>query len=201
MKIGKTFYYSFSRPEKKSANSSNPEQIKRSVAANFIRSDLACRIYSPIQVSDSITVQPKKTTPASINDKLKSIFVSVNFTDVSLQQAINFFHDQSVRFDDSSPAGVSFVVQPAARAEAKPVTLTLTNVSLDEALRYVCKLANIDYRVRDGTVAILPAKSTTTIKYLDKNTMMGWIDTDKIPETMRQREFREENVVFMETSK
>ncbi len=43
--------------------------------------------------------------------------------------------------------------------------------------------------------------ATTSIRYLDQQTMVGWIDTDEIPVSKREGELRVENVVLMETSK
>src|SRR6202044_1536364 len=57
--------------------------------------------------------------------------------------------------------GVNFVIEPDASTTAKPVTITLNNISLGEALRYVCQLANVKYKVQDYAISIVPFSQST----------------------------------------
>jgi hypothetical protein len=96
------------------------------------------------------------TNPAhsNLNRKLKSIVLSLDFNNATIEQAIDFLAIESKRLDPDHQ-GVNFIIQPEASKSAKPVTLTLNKVSLGEALRYVCELANVKFKVEDYAIAIV----------------------------------------------
>ena len=123
--------------------------------------------YQPITNKDTTIVaqeaQPtlKAETNFDIDQKLKSIFVSLDFTDVSIEQATNFLYTESKRLDEPTHKGIPFIIQPDASSTAKPITLTLNNVPVDEALRYICQLANVKYKVQDYAISIVPFTAST----------------------------------------
>ena len=123
--------------------------------------------YQPITNKDTtITAQEaqpilKAETNFDIDQKLKSIFVSLDFTDVSIEQATNFLYTESKRLDEPTHKGIPFIIQPDASSTAKPITLTLNNVPVGEALRYICQLANVKYKVQDYAVSIVPFTAST----------------------------------------
>ena len=123
--------------------------------------------YQPITNKDTtITAQEAqgpiiKATNFDLDQKLKSIFVSLDFTNVSIEQATNFLYTESKRLDDPTHKGIPFIIQPDASASAKPISLTLNNVPIVEALRYVCQLANVKYKIQDYAVSIVPFSAPT----------------------------------------
>jgi general secretion pathway protein D len=96
-----------------------------------------------------------------IDQKLKSIFISPDFTNVSIEQATNFLFTESKRLDEPTHKGIPFIIQPDASTSAKPISMTLNNVPIGEALRYICQLANVKYKVQDYAISIVPFTATT----------------------------------------
>ena len=123
--------------------------------------------YQPITNRDSIiTAQEAQPilhaeTNFALDQKLKSIFVTLNFTNVSIEQATSFLYAESQRLDEPSHKGIPFIILPDASSSAKPITLSLNNVPVGEALRYICQLANVKNKVQDYAVAIVPFSAST----------------------------------------
>jgi general secretion pathway protein D len=101
-----------------------------------------------------------RQTNFSIEEELKTIFVSLDFNNATIEEATNFLSVESKRLDPDKK-GVNFIIQPEASTAAKPVTLTLNNVPLGEALRYVCQLANVKFKVQDYAISIIPFTAQT----------------------------------------
>ena len=123
--------------------------------------------YQPITNKDTvITAQEEQapitaTTNFDIDQKLKSIFLSLDFTDVTIEQATSYLYTESKRLDEPTHKGIPFIIQPAASSTAKTITLSLNNVPVGEALRYICQLANVKYKVQDYAVSIVPFTAST----------------------------------------
>lgn len=97
-----------------------------------------------------------------IDQKLKSIILpSLDFTDVTIEQATNFLFTESKRLDEPTHKGIPFIIQPDASDTAKTITLSLNNVPVGEALRYVCQLANVKYKVQDYAISIVAFNAST----------------------------------------
>jgi general secretion pathway protein D len=90
-----------------------------------------------------------------MEEDLHNIFLSLDFNNATIEEATNFLSVESKRLDPNHK-GVNFIIQPEASSTAKPVTLTLNNVPLGEALRYVCQLANVKFKVQDYAISIVP---------------------------------------------
>jgi len=122
--------------------------------------------YEPIENKDATTIaqegQPSiiANTNFGLDQKLKDIFLSLDFSNATIEEATIFLSNESKRLD-SEHKGVNFVIQPEASTTAKPVTITLNNVPLGEALRYVCQLANVKYKVQDYAISIVPFSQNT----------------------------------------
>jgi general secretion pathway protein D len=99
-------------------------------------------------------------TNFGLDQKLKEISLSLDFNNATIEEATNFLSIESKRLDPEHK-GVNFVIQPEASTTAKPVTITLNNVPLGEALRYVCQLANVKFKVQDYAISIVPFSQNT----------------------------------------
>jgi len=101
------------------------------------------------------------TNTFNLDQKLNSIFLpSLDFSGASIEEATNFLSIESKRLDPDHK-GVNFIIEPAASASAKPISLTLSNVPLGDALRYVCQLANVKYKVEDYAISVVPFNQNT----------------------------------------
>lgn len=122
--------------------------------------------YEPINNKDASTSaqsgQPTilRENNFDIDQKMRDIFLSLDFNNATIEEATNFLSIESKRLDPEHK-GVNFVIQPEASSTAKPVTLTLNNVPLAEALRYVCQLANVKNKVQEFAISIIPFSQST----------------------------------------
>lgn len=124
--------------------------------------------YEPISNKDTlITAQEEQPTITrqnnfDIDQKLKSIRLpSLDFTDVTIEQATNFLTTESKRLDEPTHKGISFIIQPDASDSAKTITLSLSDVPVGEALRYICQLANVKYKVQDYAISVVAFNAST----------------------------------------
>ncbi len=122
--------------------------------------------YEPINNKDATSTSQEPQPPIiahtnfGLDQKLKDIFISLDFTNATIEEATNFLTVESSRLDPDHK-GVNFVIQPEASTTAKPVSITLNNVPLGEALRYICQLANVKYKVQDYAISIVPFTQNT----------------------------------------
>jgi general secretion pathway protein D len=122
--------------------------------------------YEPINNKDASTSaqeeQPAfaRTTSFGLDQKLKNIYLSLDFNNATIEEATNFLSIESKRLDPDHK-GVNFIIQPDASSSAKSVSLTLNNVPLGEALRYVCQLSNTKFKVQDYAISIVPFTQST----------------------------------------
>jgi general secretion pathway protein D len=97
----------------------------------------------------------KESTHFSIDQQLKSITISLDFNNATIEEATNFLHVQSQQADPDHK-GINFIILPKASETAKPISLTLNNVPLGEALRYISQIANVKYKVQDYAISVVP---------------------------------------------
>lgn len=130
----------------------------------------------PVQADDSIPVadQPAPANPAedpgkaAITEKLNSIILpSLDFEDVSIEDAVDFLRIRAAELDvkepDAKKRGLNIVIlqqNPAPAEAAAPLIreLRLRNVPLGTALKYICEQTNLGYRVDATGVTLMPAK-------------------------------------------
>jgi hypothetical protein len=96
----------------------------------------------------------------TIQQKLeKIIFPTVQFQNATIQQALEYLRvksrDLDTTSDDPAQKGVSFVVRMDGATPA-PISLSLKNVPLLEALRYCTELSGLKYRVEAYAVVVAP---------------------------------------------
>jgi general secretion pathway protein D len=98
---------------------------------------------------------------SAIDQKLKNIFISLDFAPgTTIEEAMTFLTIESKKLDPDNK-GVRFIIQPMASTSAKPLSLTLNNVPLREAVRYVCLLANVKYKIDDYAISVVPLNQNT----------------------------------------
>lgn len=118
-----------------------------------IASVLLIFLLAPVRSYDSVYA------PASggfaVEQKLKSMVVSVDFENATIEEATQALTNMS-RGLDPKHQGIGFVIQPEALGASRSITLKLENVPLGETLRYVCELSGLRYRVDERFVSILP---------------------------------------------
>jgi hypothetical protein len=103
----------------------------------------------------------------AVEQKLKSIVVSIDFAHASLDDSVRALASMSKKLDPEHK-GINFFVQPRASETTQPITLKLDKVPLDAALHYVCELSNARYKINDYTVVIMPPSESAN--YLVKRT-------------------------------
>lgn len=82
--------------------------------------------------------------------------LSFALDNASIQDAADYLSAKSKKLD-LDKKGVNIIIEPGASSSAKPISLALNNVPLGEALRYICLLANVKYKVQDdGAVIVSP---------------------------------------------
>ncbi len=91
-------------------------------------------------------------------EKMESIILpKIEFSDTPLSDAMRYFQQRSIELD---PEKEGIVILDARKkgagfSEAR-VTLRLSNVPLEEAIRYTTSLAQTNYSVKDGAIVVGP---------------------------------------------
>lgn len=121
---------------------------------------------SPVAQDAELLVPTEGVT--RIKHKLREIVIpSIQLENVSLEAAVDLLRKKSVEFDTAEPIsslkGLNLVVRPRANdPEPLPIkSLRLRNVPLGEALKYVCQLTRMRYKVDDFAVMLASQDSTT----------------------------------------
>lgn len=116
------------------------------------------------QSAPASPAQPATNPPDSnLNRELKGIVLSLDFNNATIEEATNFLVIESKRLDPDHQ-GVNFIIQPEASKSAKPLTLTLNKVSLGEALRYVCELANVKF-IKENNVIFIVSSTQNVVDF------------------------------------
>jgi general secretion pathway protein D len=118
----------------------------------------------------AIVEQPQMDTRGSqaINNKLDSIIIPrIDFTDSSIKEALDFIKKRASDLDegDSDNRGINIVLKlpPDSPDAAYPITLSLSDVPLREALRYVTEAANLKIKIETHAVVVVPATENTDV--------------------------------------
>ena len=107
--------------------------------------------------------QPATTSaesPNSIQAKLDAIILpSVVFKDASLTEAVDYLRAVGIKFDtatqDPKLKGVNFIAKVAVSAADPKITLSLKNVTLGQATKYVAELSGCKVSVQPSAVVLL----------------------------------------------
>ena len=96
----------------------------------------------------------------SISAKLRDIKIErIDFSGAALEEVLEYLR---VRARDLDPQGkgIDFVMGVAKDQPLKPVSLNLTNVPIEEVLRYVTEVSGVSYRVDEYAVRIISLSDT-----------------------------------------
>ena len=105
-----------------------------------------------------------KSNKFGINEKLKTIVVpDLNFKGASIIDAANFLSSKSKELDKKDKKGIQIIVQEDAKRSAKLVDLSLRNIPLGEALRYVCRVSSVKFKVEEFAIVIIPLSAPETV--------------------------------------
>ncbi len=118
----------------------------------------------------AIVEQPQMDSKGSqaINDKLDTIIIPrIDFTDSSIKEALDFIKKRAADLDtgDSDNKGINIVLKlpPESPDASYPITLSLSDVPLREALRYVTEAANLKIKIETHAVVVVPATENTDV--------------------------------------
>ncbi len=99
-----------------------------------------------------------------IGEKLRSIIIpTLDFKGASIADAALFLSAKSREQDKADKRGVQIIVKEDAKKTAKEVNLSLRNVPLSEALRYVTRVADVKYKIEEFAIIIVPLSETTDV--------------------------------------
>ncbi|MDE1171148.1 MAG: type II and III secretion system protein [Verrucomicrobium sp.] len=114
-------------------------------------------------VAATAAVPMTRSNDFDINRKLESIVIpSVEFSDASLQNAVDFLNDKTRQLDPEHE-GINFIPRPEALSQAKTITLSLKNVPLKEVLRYLTQLAQVKFKIDPSAVFFVPLSEPTDV--------------------------------------
>lgn len=99
---------------------------------------------------------------AEVSRKLQIVIPKIELKDAAIQDVIDFLIERS-RQHDPEGNGVNIVLRLDFGMTPPPITLSLTNVPLLEALKYVTTLANLRYRIDANGVSIVPLSEPTDL--------------------------------------
>jgi general secretion pathway protein D len=118
----------------------------------------------------AIVEQPQMDSKGSqaINNKLDEIIIPrIDFTDSSIKEALDFIKKRAADLDtgDSDNKGINIILKlpPNSPDASYPITLSLSDVPLREALRYVTEAANLKIKIETHAVVVVPATENTDV--------------------------------------
>lgn len=104
--------------------------------------------------SGGVAMGSLENTRESIQIKLRTIVVPmVDLQSASLEEVIEFLRIRSRELDPRKK-GVAFVIKASEETRAKPVSMSMTSVPLEEILRYATEMTGSVYRVDEYAVTI-----------------------------------------------
>ena|GEM_PF-1125113 len=99
-----------------------------------------------------------------INQRLKNLRIrAIDFKDAPLTEIAQVLTTRSREADVQDKRGVLVLVAQDAAAKARPVTISLRDIPVSDALRYIARLANVKYRVDPEGVTFVPLEAPTDV--------------------------------------
>ncbi|MBK8091460.1 MAG: tetratricopeptide repeat protein [Verrucomicrobiaceae bacterium] len=96
----------------------------------------------------------------------KIIFPTVQFQNATVDEAIEYLRLKSKDLDvfetDTTRKGVNIIIRTGETPGGASISLDLRNVPMSEALRYICDLAQMKYKVEAYAVVVVPLSDNNT---------------------------------------
>ncbi len=105
---------------------------------------------------------PRVAADRSVIEKVNRITIPrVEFTEIPLEDAVDFLRSFSIELDEAEPnpqrRGVNIVLLPNTGEKTVPeITLSLSDIPLAEVIRYTAQLADFEVRLENGAVLLAP---------------------------------------------
>ena len=108
-----------------------------------------------------------RSAGAYLTQKMDAIILpTVAFENATIQEAIEYLRLKSKDLDteeaDPTKKGVNILIRQGEAPAGATVSLDLKNVPMSEALRYVCDLAQMKYKVEAYSVVVVPLSESST---------------------------------------
>ena len=120
----------------------------------------------PLQSVSKPPVQPAPAGAYYAEKMNRIIFPKVEFMEASVDEIIDLFRTQSREYDnaekDPAKRGVNLVLKHDATTPTVRITLSLRDVPMSEALRYVTQLAGMAFRIEPFAVVVMPLTEWNT---------------------------------------
>ena len=144
-----------------------------------------------ISSNQAAKMQAEMQGMVRVANKLHNIMIPMlKCVDAKIEDVVSYLHQQSVAGDrDSAPGekGVKFLLrlsqpgQPAAGVP--PITLTLRDISLMDAIKYITEVAGLKYRIEENAVIIhspdiFQGELETRIYKVQPSTIESFIGTE-----------------------
>ncbi len=98
---------------------------------------------------------PAQPAGAALKRAAAIILPKLDFRDATLSEALDFLREKSAALDPERK-GVNLVLMPAAKGGAPQITLSLSEVPLSEALRYIAALAGYEVTADEHAITLRP---------------------------------------------
>lgn len=113
------------------------------------------------------TTTNSRSAGAYLTQKMDSIvFPTVTFENATIEEAVEYLRIKSKDLDDSesdpTKKGVNIIIRTGDAPAAAAISLDLKNVPMSEALRYICDLAQMKYKVESFAVVVVPISESST---------------------------------------
>lgn len=122
----------------------------------------------PIKVNPTMapTVNTR-SAGAYLTQKMDTIiFPTVAFENATIEEAIEYLRLKSKDLDneetDPTKKGVNIIIRTGDAPAGASISLDLKNVPMSEALRYICDLAQMKYKVEAYAVVVVPISESST---------------------------------------
>ena len=116
---------------------------------------LDAKNYSALFNANADSRAYQQSGSEAITQKLRTlIFPKVDFAGATLDEVVELLRVRS-RDLDPQGKGISFVISAPPESRNKPVSLNLSNVPMEEVLRYVSEMCDVTYKVDEHAVIFL----------------------------------------------
>ncbi|CAN5333236.1 hypothetical protein BH23VER1_BH23VER1_27970 [soil metagenome] len=135
------------------------EKVERHLANTYYRSDYDNTRATMSAGADELW-EFATADGGGIQEKLRTIVIPrIDFQDATVDEALQFLEIKAGELDVAADSSVGRGVRMRSHGDVggRRITLSLIDVPLGEALKYVTDLAALRFRIADGEVVVVPA--------------------------------------------